>query len=66
MSDEPTVLMWHKSSACVKSECIEVAICGNQVLIRDSADCSGLILEFPHHEWRAFICRISSNSRSRP
>jgi hypothetical protein len=60
MSDEPAVLMWHKSNSCIQSECIEVAGRGNRILIRDSADSSGPILEFQHQEWCAFIRRITA------
>jgi hypothetical protein len=55
---QPTELTWRKSNACDPSECVEVAICGDHVLIRDSAAPTGLVLEFSQHAWQAFVKRV--------
>lgn len=52
---EPTGLRWHKSVTCNPSECIEVAVCGDHVLIRDSSDRMGPVLDIQLESWRAFI-----------
>lgn len=59
-------LKWRKSSACDPSECVEVASCGDYVLIRDSDDGAGPILEVRLHQWRAFIHDLNSRFGIRP
>jgi hypothetical protein len=63
MSDKPMVLRWRKSRASVLSDCIEVASSGDRILIRDSTDRPGPVLEFPDREWSAFIGRIAESLR---
>ncbi len=53
---------WRKSSVCYNTECVEVAARGGHVLIRDSADGKGPVLEFSIEEWRGFT-RQKSLSR---
>jgi hypothetical protein len=57
-------LVWHKSSACFPSECVEVATCGNMILVRDSADTAGPVLRIPRREWQMFVNRIATSCRS--
>jgi hypothetical protein len=53
-ADGPTVA-WRKSSACLPSDCVEVASVDGHVLIRDSADVAGgYVLTFSHDQWFAF------------
>lgn len=59
--DRPT-LVWRMSSACIPSDCVEVASRGHEVLIRDSADCAGAMLRFSFDAWRGFISRIDAGS----
>jgi hypothetical protein len=63
-ADSPMELVWHRSSACLPSECIEVAACENMILIRDSTDTAGTVLRISHHEWRIFINRIVASYQS--
>jgi hypothetical protein len=63
-ADGPMELVWHKSSTCFPSECVEVAACGGMILIRDSADTAGTILGVSHHEWRIFVNRVVASYRS--
>lgn len=47
---------WRKSSACLPSDCVEVASTHGHVLIRDSADkAGGHVLMFCSGRWSAFI-----------
>jgi hypothetical protein len=54
-------LKWHRSKACLPSECVEVATCEDHVLVRDSADTAGPVLEFTRDQWGAFVRRITPN-----
>jgi hypothetical protein len=55
--DRPA-LLWRRSSACNSSECVEVALTGERVLVRDSTAPLGSILEFSQREWRAFVLGV--------
>jgi hypothetical protein len=48
-------LDWRKSSRCDAGACVEVAITGAHVLLRDSADPDGPRLAFTHTEWADFL-----------
>lgn len=45
---------WEKSSYCEGGACVEIAR-GGHVLVRDSKDPAGPVLEFSTPEWRAFV-----------
>jgi Domain of unknown function (DUF397) len=51
--DLPTA--WRRSSACIPSNCVEVAAYGHEVWIRDSASPYGHVLRVPGTIWRPFI-----------
>jgi hypothetical protein len=51
---------WRKSSACFNTECVEVAARREHVLIRDSADKKGPVLEFSIEQWRDFASKFPS------
>jgi hypothetical protein len=59
-TSEGTQLQWRKSSACLPRECVEVASHEGYVLVRDSADASGAVLEFRNDQWRNFMAETSS------
>jgi hypothetical protein len=49
-------LVWTKSSYCESSGCIEVAKLQNgDVLLRDSKQADGPVLQYTPQEWRAFL-----------
>ena len=50
-------LKFRKSSFSqyVWNQCVEVAIQKDLVVIRDSKDPDGVVLEFTPNEWRAFV-----------
>jgi len=55
---EETPPEWRKSTACVPSECVEVARHGDHVLIRDSADVQGPVLAFSNDQWQSFARKL--------
>lgn len=55
-ADDPTT--WRRSSACLPTDCVEVATHTHEVWIRDSADPTGTVLRIPGTTWRIFISRI--------
>jgi Domain of unknown function (DUF397) len=57
---EPAELIWRKSSPCDPSECIEVANWGDRVLIRDSKDMAGSILDVRLNDWHTFIRDVTT------
>lgn len=57
--DWNSTLTWRKSSASVGAgECVEVAKSGMSVLIRDSRDRSGPVLEYTASQWLGFVRRV--------
>jgi Domain of unknown function (DUF397) len=58
-SDGQSVLIWRKSSASADvGNCVEVACADSAVLVRDSHDQSGPMLEFTPTLWHSFVRRI--------
>lgn len=45
-------------SACADNACVEVGHQQGMVLVRDSKDPGGPVLQFDHDEWRAFVLGI--------
>jgi hypothetical protein len=53
------VLAWRKSRASAgDGECVEVAVEGSSVLIRDSRDNQGLVLVVEYGRWLEFVQRV--------
>jgi Domain of unknown function (DUF397) len=52
---EPAELRWRKSSTSDPSECVEVAAWQDFVLVRDSKNRAGPVLEVGLDGWRAFL-----------
>lgn len=46
---------WLRSTYCANSSCVEVALLGGQVAVRDSKEREGPVLVFTEAEWRAFV-----------
>lgn len=55
MDSEARQRTWRKSSRSGNTNCVEVAITAQEVLIRDSKDCGGAVLKIPPEEWAAFL-----------
>ncbi len=50
---------WRKSSRSGSSNCVEVAITGRLVKVRDSKRRSRAVLRFSYAEWRAFVAGVN-------
>jgi Domain of unknown function (DUF397) len=46
---------WRKSSYSGNNGCVEVAVVGDRVAVRDSKDRGGPVLLFTSDEWAAFL-----------
>lgn len=46
---------WRKSSRCESGACVEVAVMGHAVVIRDSKDLHGPMLTIDRGAWTEFI-----------
>jgi hypothetical protein len=58
-----STLVWCKSSASGESgECVEVATSELSVLVRDSGNRSGVMLQFTAAQWRGFVGRIKGGT----
>jgi len=56
MYEEPRGRDWRKSShSGTDGDCVEFAIDGERVLLRDSKDPTGPVLSFTRAEWIAFV-----------
>jgi hypothetical protein len=51
-------LSWRKSSASASGDCVEVALSGESILVRDSKQNLPYILEFTSFEWREFVSSV--------
>jgi predicted secreted Zn-dependent protease len=52
-------LAWRKSSASAQGNCVEVAVDGEKILVRDTKDCgAGAVLAFTEAEWQAFLTGV--------
>jgi len=49
------LLTWIKSSRSNAGNCVEMALAGEVVLLRDSKDPDGPLLQFTMDAWRAFL-----------
>jgi hypothetical protein len=46
--------MWHMGRPCDHGACVEIAVAGEEVLVRSSVN-PGLLLSLSHDEWREFL-----------
>jgi hypothetical protein len=51
---------WRRSRSCDSSSCVEAAVIGNEIAVRDSKDPSGPILRFTPAEWDAFVAGVQN------
>ena len=54
MQDLPPAA-WRTSTLCDLNGCVEVAILGDRVAVRDAKDRAGPVLVFTPGEWEAFL-----------
>ena len=55
--EEPCIA-WRKSTKSAPSNCVEVAVAGGSVLIRDSANPDGVVLSLSPAVWSAFLLHV--------
>jgi Domain of unknown function (DUF397) len=61
-----STLIWHRSSSSGgNGACVEVAGLDSSVLVRDSRDQAGVLLEFTSPQWLGFVQRIKNASPGR-
>jgi len=53
-------LQWKRSSRCASSGCVEVAMGGDAVHVRDSKRADSPVLSFDMDEWRAFTAGVAA------
>lgn len=58
--------VWCKSTFSGTNGCVEIALVGEQVAIRDSKDRSGPVLTFSPTEWEAFLAGVRSGEFDAP
>ncbi|WP_346015968.1 DUF397 domain-containing protein [Couchioplanes caeruleus] len=67
MTDRPLTRDWFKSSRSgASSHCLEVAVAGPQILVRDSKNPDGGVLSFPSESWRQFVAHVKRDAFSGP
>lgn len=57
-SSDLSRVAWRKSSRSNdggNADCVEIAELPDRIALRDSKHPAGPVLEFPRHEWRAFL-----------
>ena len=52
---EELCIMWRRSTKSGSGNCVEVAVVGGVVLIRDSANPDEVVLRLPPMTWSAFL-----------
>jgi len=52
---------WRRASFCASNECVEVARQGDMILMRDSAQPQGSMLQYAVEDWGSFMRRIKSD-----
>jgi hypothetical protein len=56
--DHTDARRWRKSSFSGSNDCVEVAIYGHEIGVRDSKRPSDISLMFNVNEWRAFLAGV--------
>ena len=52
---ELPAVVWRRSSRSGGGDCVEVAVVGDRVRVRDSKNPGGPVLPFTQDEWDAFV-----------
>ncbi|WP_238006718.1 DUF397 domain-containing protein [Dactylosporangium sp. AC04546] len=52
-------LTWRRSSRCEANNCVEVAVAGDMVMIRDSWSPTGPFLRFSREDFAAFAAGLA-------
>ena len=54
MVDSRLSAAWRKSSRCDSGSCVEVALVGEEIAVRDGKNPTGHTLQFTRMQWKAF------------
>ncbi|BCY09269.1 DUF397 domain-containing protein [Actinoplanes sp. L3-i22] len=46
---------WHTSTFCAAENCVEVAVIGDSIAVRDSKNPAGAVQMYSRDEWSAFV-----------
>lgn len=57
---EAKQVSWRRSTYCGNSSCVEVAIKGDEIRIRDSKHLASAALVYNRDEWLAFIAGVKA------
>lgn len=57
---------WRRSTLCATGSCVEVAIAGRHVAMRDSKSNRGPVLEFDRKAWEDFLAGVRNGEFDRP
>jgi hypothetical protein len=57
---------WRRSTLCATGSCVEVAIAGHHVAVRDSKREHGPVLQFEREAWEDFLAGVRSGEFDRP
>jgi hypothetical protein len=57
---EKSSMAWRRSTKSTQGNCVEVAVDGGSVLIRDSGNPDGVVLSLPPAVWSAFLAHARS------
>ncbi|HET8661196.1 MAG TPA: DUF397 domain-containing protein [Micromonosporaceae bacterium] len=55
MSTSPAAPDWRRSQRCESNACVEAALVGGDIAVRDSKNPDGPVLRFSLAEWDAFM-----------
>lgn len=50
--------VWRRSQQCDSGSCVEAAVIGADIAVRDSKDPRGAVLRFTKDEWDAFVSGV--------
>ena len=56
----PTTMKWMKSSYCADATCVEVAVDGDHVAMRDGKNPHGARICMPKADWETFLYRVAA------
>jgi hypothetical protein len=55
-----TALGWRRASRCSSSGCVEVAMNGDDIAVRDSKRPDSPVLTYSREEWRVFVAGVKA------
>jgi predicted secreted Zn-dependent protease len=55
-----TDLGWRRASRCSNSGCVEVAMNGDEITVRDAKRADSPVLTYSREEWRVFLAGVKA------